>query len=58
VATFSKTLPYGGNYHLNVGCGGSPEIWNVSVSSPTTSGSGHWFSCYDTTSPWACQITA
>ena len=47
VANYSYTLPYGGTYHLNVGCGGSSGAWASSNSTPNVGGNAYWFTCYD-----------
>lgn len=47
VADWWLTLPEDESYSLNVGCGGSPENWKVSVSSPTVTGQHNSFNCYD-----------
>lgn len=47
VADWWYTLPVNESYHLNVGCGGSPGSWTVSVRSSTVSGGHNSFNCYD-----------
>lgn len=55
------TLNNGGSYHINVGCGGTPQNWASSSSSYTTSGNLPDLICYDTTYEvpagyqWTCQ---
>jgi hypothetical protein len=46
-ASFNYTLPNGGSYSLHVGCGGSPQHWNMALYSSTVSGSGYQFYCWD-----------
>jgi hypothetical protein len=48
VAWFSHTLPNGGSYVVDAGCGGTSKHWEVALSSITTvQGSGYYFTCYD-----------
>ena len=48
VAWFSRTLPNGSSYTVHVGCGGTPQHWELAITSLTgVQGSGHTFTCYD-----------
>ena len=47
---YAFSLPRGGNYAVNVGCGGSPSNWATNNKSSYVSGSYNSFTCYDTTS--------
>jgi hypothetical protein len=41
------TLPANEPYHLNVGCGGSPSAWTLTITTPTVTGGHNSFNCYD-----------
>ncbi|MES2171164.1 MAG: hypothetical protein V4479_10665 [Actinomycetota bacterium] len=43
---FTYTLNNGGNYRVNVGCGGTPQHWGLSLSSGYVSGNAN-FRCDD-----------
>ena len=49
-ATYSYTLPHGGEYSLHVGCGGTTSSWKVAEYSNFHGGTVNDFSCYDESS--------
>jgi hypothetical protein len=51
VADWWYTLPSNESYHLNVGCGGSPANWTVTVKSSNVTGWHNSFDCYDSPGP-------
>jgi hypothetical protein len=51
VADWWYTLPTNEAYHLNVGCGGSPENWTVTVKSTEVTGWHNSFNCYNSPGP-------
>jgi hypothetical protein len=60
-ANYSYSLPNGGNYAVNVGCGGTPQSWATNNKSDAVSGTYNNFTCYDTHSAYYrylwCQRT-
>jgi len=44
---YSFTLPAGGSYFLNVGCGGTPKRWGIAAKSSVVSGVKNNFKCND-----------
>ena len=46
-ATYSYTLPKGGEYSLHVGCGGTTSTWKVAAYSDFYGGTVNDFYCYD-----------
>lgn len=45
---FSYTLPYGGRYVVDVGCGGDKAHWEQALGTVTPmQGTGHYITCYD-----------
>ncbi len=60
-ANYRYSLPNGGNYAVNVGCGGTPQNWATNNKSNAHGGTTNNFTCYDTPSAgWAylfCQLT-
>ena len=46
-AHYGYTLPYGGDYAVHVGCGGSRQHWNTPTYSDYVSGTNNDFFCYD-----------
>ena len=49
-ATYSYTLPHGGEYSLHVGCGGTTSSWKVAEYSNFYGGTVNDFYCYDESS--------
>ena len=49
-ATYSYTLPYGGEYSVHVGCGGTTSSWAVAEYSSFYGGTVNSFYCYDESS--------
>ena len=49
-ATYSYTLPHGGEYSLHVGCGGTTSAWKVAEYSSFYGGTVNDFYCYDESS--------
>jgi hypothetical protein len=46
-ATYSYTLPHGGKYSAEIGCGGTPSAWTVVEYSSFYGGTVNNFYCYD-----------
>ena len=46
-ATYSYTLPHGGEYSLHIGCGGTTSSWKVATYSGYYGGTVNNFYCYD-----------
>lgn len=45
---FSYTLPYGGSYVVDVGCGGDKAHWEQALGTVTpVQGTGHYLTCFD-----------
>jgi len=49
-ASYSYTLPYGGEYSVEIGCGGKPSAWTVVEYSGFYGGTVNNFYCYDESS--------
>lgn len=46
-ARYQYSLPYGGQYAIHVGCGGTPARWATANYSDNVGGTNNSFTCYD-----------
>jgi hypothetical protein len=53
---YSKSIPNGGPFHLNVGCGGTPQSWGMTATSDSYETSSLSLKCNDI--PWWLEMVS